>query len=74
MPGLQCSKLVCKHERTAIGDHTEKSNLVAVAHPEEVRATYKKLFEWELTLKRPLWQLKRQYEGAAMKRMDDYRK
>ncbi len=54
-------------------DHAEKNNL-AMKYPDKVRALYKKLFDWELTLKRPLWQLKREYEGKAMKRMDDFRK
>ena len=54
-------------------DASEKNN-VADKHPHRVRAMYKQLFAWELTLKRPLWQLRRQFEGAAMKRMDDYRK
>ncbi|MEM6842705.1 MAG: sulfatase [Bacteroidota bacterium] len=55
-------------------DDISESNDLATAYPERVRAMYKKLFEWELTLERPLWQLLRKYEGAAMKRMDDYRK
>lgn len=54
-------------------DVAEVNNL-ASAHPEVVRAMYKRLFQWELTLKRPAWQLLRKYEGAAMKRMDAYRK
>ena len=54
-------------------DISEINDLAAV-HPDRVREMYKKLFEWELTLERPLWQLQRKYEGAAMKRMDDYRK
>ncbi len=54
-------------------DVSEKNNL-AEAHPDKVRELYRKLFEWELTLDRPRWQLKRQYEGAAIKRMDKYRK
>jgi arylsulfatase A-like enzyme len=53
-------------------DISEKHDL-ATENPELVRQLYKKLFEWELTLDRPLWQLQRKYEGDAMKRMDDYR-
>ncbi|SMP63585.1 Arylsulfatase A [Neorhodopirellula lusitana] len=53
-------------------DISEHNNL-AEKYPDRVRAMYKQLFDWELTLDRPRWQLKRQYEGAAMKRMDDYR-
>lgn len=47
---------------------------LAATYPERVREMYKKLFAWELTLERPLWQLQRKYEGAAMERMDHYRK
>ncbi len=47
---------------------------LAAEYPAKVKEMYKKLFDWELTLERPLWQLQRKYEGAAMKRMDDYRK
>ena len=50
-----------------------ETNDLAGTHPDRVEAMYKALFEWELTLERPLWQLQRKYEGAAMKRMDDYR-
>ncbi len=53
-------------------DTSEKNNL-ATEYPEKVKDLYKKLFEWELTLTRPLWQLQRSYEGKAMKRMDKYR-
>nr|WP_235188573.1 sulfatase-like hydrolase/transferase [Catenovulum agarivorans] len=53
-------------------DKAEQVNL-ASAQPQKVAELYKKLFAWELTLERPLWQLKRQYEGAAMQRMDTYR-
>lgn len=53
-------------------DPGEKNDL-ASRYPEKVRALYKKLFEWETTLERPLWQLSRQYEGMAMKRMDTFR-
>ncbi|MDN5215821.1 sulfatase [Fulvivirgaceae bacterium BMA12] len=54
-------------------DIAEVNNL-AMKHPDKVKEMYKKLFEWELTLQRPLWQLQRKYEGKAMKRMDAYRK
>ena len=54
-------------------DQSELHNL-AYKYPEKVRALYKKIFDWELTLERPLWQLKREYEGKAMHRMDSYRK
>jgi len=35
---------------------------------------YKMLFQWELTLERPLWQLERKFEGKAATRMDNFRK
>ena len=47
---------------------------LASKYPEKVRHMYKQLFAWELTLDRPLWQLKRLYEGKAMDRMDKHRK
>ena len=53
-------------------DISEQYNLAAT-HPEKVKLLFKKLFDWELTLERPKWQLLRKYEGKAMKRMDAYR-
>lgn len=49
-------------------------NDLASKYPEKVREMYKKLFKWELTLDRPLWQLDRKYEGFAAERMDAFRK
>lgn len=49
-------------------------NDLATKHPEKVRDLYKKLFAWELTLERPLWQLQRKYEGLDIIRMDTYSK
>ena len=51
-----------------------ETNDLAATHPERVADLYRKLFEWELTLERPRWQLQRKYEGDAMKRMDSYRR
>ncbi len=53
-------------------DISEHHNLAA-HHPEKVKAMFKKLFEWELTLERPLWQLKRSFEKFDIDRMDQYR-
>nr|WP_237742364.1 sulfatase [Gayadomonas joobiniege] len=53
-------------------DPAEQNNL-AYQYPEKVKALYKALFDWELTLERPLWQLKREFEGKAMQRIDSYR-
>ena len=47
---------------------------LASKYPEKVRMLYKKLFQWELLLERPKWQLLRVYEGKAMDRIDQYRK
>lgn len=54
-------------------DPSETNNL-AFDYPERVKSMYKKLFEWECTLDRPRWQLKRIYEKNAMDRMDAYRR
>ncbi|MDU0354896.1 sulfatase [Paraglaciecola aquimarina] len=53
-------------------DQSELNNL-ANQYPDRVKAMYQQLFNWELTLERPLWQLRREYEGKAMKRMDKYK-
>ena len=53
-------------------DETESNNL-AYEYPEKVRELFKVLWDWESTLERPLWMLKRVYEVNAMKRMDDKR-
>ncbi|MEM6963919.1 MAG: sulfatase [Bacteroidota bacterium] len=50
-----------------------ESNNLADDYPEKVKQLYRELFEWEKSLKRPLWQLQRYYEGKAMERMDKYR-
>lgn len=54
-------------------DESEQHNL-ARQYPDKVRALFKALFNWELTLERPKWQLQRKYEGKAMERIDTYRK
>ncbi len=55
-------------------DDISEVNNLAFEYPERVKKMYKELFDWELTLKRPLWQLKRVYEGKAMERMDSFKK
>ena len=57
-----------------IKEDVSEVNDLASKHPEKVRELYQKLFDWELTLERPLWQLERRFEGLAAKRMDTYRK
>ncbi|MEZ9138878.1 MULTISPECIES: sulfatase-like hydrolase/transferase [unclassified Shewanella] len=53
-------------------DPSELNNL-ASQQPDKVKLLYKALFQWELGLERPSWQLKRKFEGAAMERMDKFR-
>lgn len=53
-------------------DPSEVTDLAAT-QPQKVRELYKKLFQWELELERPIWQLKREYEHSSMKRYDGYR-
>lgn len=57
-----------------IEEDISEVNDLASKYPEKVKKLYKMLFDWELTLERPLWQLKRVYEGKAAVRMDKYRK
>ncbi len=52
-------------------DEKELKNL-AYQHPKKVKELYKKIFEWEMTLERPLWLLKRKFERYDINRMDDY--
>ncbi|MEP2239178.1 MAG: sulfatase-like hydrolase/transferase [Maribacter sp.] len=52
-------------------DIAEEQDL-AMQYPDKVRALYKKLFQWELGLERPKWQLQRKFEGKAAERMDAY--
>lgn len=52
-------------------DPSELTNLAA-QHPDLVKKLYQDIFAWELTLERPAWQLRREYEGAAIKRMDRF--
>ena len=54
-------------------DPSEGTDLAPV-HPEKVRALFKKLFAWELTLERPLFQLKRLYEGTNADWVNKYRR
>ncbi|WP_299254310.1 sulfatase-like hydrolase/transferase [uncultured Aquimarina sp.] len=53
-------------------DMSEQNDL-ASEYPKKVKELFRLLFEWELTLERPRWQLKRMYEGKALERMDQYR-
>lgn len=53
-------------------DERELNNLAAV-YPEKVRKMYKMIFQWESTLERPRWLLKRKFENVDIDRMDAYR-
>ena len=46
-------------------DITEKKNLAA-QHPELIKKYYKMLSDWEMTLSRPAWMLKRKYEKFVL--------
>lgn len=53
-------------------DITEQKNL-ASDHPQKVRNMYRQIYEWELTLERPRWMLKAEFEKYDIDRMDKYR-
>jgi len=53
-------------------DEREMNNL-ADQYPDRMKDMYKKIFEWESTLERPLWLLERKYENVDIDRMDAYR-
>ena len=46
---------------------------LASKRPEKVKTLYKKLFNWEVTLKRSLWMTKRQNSKRAIETFDKYR-
>ncbi|ANW97498.1 sulfatase [Wenyingzhuangia fucanilytica] len=52
---------------------TSELNNLATKEPERLKRMFKKLFEWELTLERPLWMLKNDFEKYDTDRMDRYR-
>lgn len=54
-------------------DPGEQVNL-ASQFPEKVEDLFKKLFSWEMELKRPLFILRRQEEGWSSRRFDEFRK
>ncbi len=53
-------------------DERELNNLAAI-YPEKVKKMYKMIFQWESTLERPRWLLKRKFENVDIDRMDAYR-
>ncbi|WNJ20575.1 sulfatase [Pontibacter sp. G13] len=56
-----------------IAEDEREMNNVADQHPEKVREMYKLIFQWESTLERPRWMLKRKFENVDIDRMDAYR-
>ena len=55
-----------------IEDEREMNNL-ANEHPDRVKEMYQMIFDWESTLERPRWLLKRKFENVDIDRMDAYR-
>jgi arylsulfatase A-like enzyme len=55
-----------------IDDPGEQNNLAA-AQPERVKELFRKQFDWELELQRPLFMLRRQEEGWSARRADQFR-
>lgn len=56
-----------------IADDERELNNLAALYPEKVRKMYKLIFQWESTLERPRWLLKRKFENVDIDRMDAYR-
>ena len=56
-----------------LSEEVEEHNNLASQHPEKVKKMFKQLYEWEMTLERPRWLLKRKYEKVDNDRMDLYR-
>jgi len=54
-------------------DDVNETNNLAAAQPERVRTMFKTLFDWEMTLERPRWLLKRKYERMDVERRIEYR-
>ncbi len=55
-----------------VDDPRELTDLSA-QQPDRVKKMYKMIFEWESTLERPRWLLKRKFENVDIDRMDEYR-
>ncbi|MEM7379789.1 MAG: sulfatase [Bacteroidota bacterium] len=51
-------------------DDEEELNDLAAQEPQKLKEMYKELFQWETTLERPRWLLKKYYEKEDIKRMD----
>ncbi|MDO7085186.1 sulfatase-like hydrolase/transferase [Pseudocolwellia sp. AS88] len=57
-----------------IPEDIREMNDLAAEHPKKVKKMFKDLFEWESTLERPRWLLKREFENYDIERMDRYRR
>lgn len=55
-----------------IPDDIAEVNDLASKNPEKAAELFKQLFEWESTLERPRWLLKREFENYDIERMDSY--
>jgi len=56
-----------------ISKDISEHNDLASTYPDKVKELYKKIYNWEMTLERPRWLLKRKYEKYDNDRMDAYR-
>jgi arylsulfatase A-like enzyme len=53
-------------------DDIAEHNNLAAENPDRVKAMFTKLYNWEMTLERPAWLLKNQYEKYDNDRMNQY--
>lgn len=51
-------------------DDIKEHNNLAASEPERYKKMYKELFQWEATMERPRWLLKKSYEKEDIERMD----
>ena len=57
-----------------LADDPGEQNNLASTEPDKVMSLFKKLFDWELQLERPLFMLRRAEEGWSARRADQFRK
>ncbi|MEM9326580.1 MAG: sulfatase [Bacteroidota bacterium] len=55
-----------------IDEDMAEQNDLAAQYPDRVKAMYKALYDWEMTLERPMWMLHRRYEKYDVDRMLQY--
>ncbi len=56
-----------------LSDDIKEHKNLALEHPDRVKQMYRQIYEWELTLERPRWMLKAEFEKYDIDRMDKYR-